>query len=156
MLNKNVIKGGTNTQDKYAFRGVLFTGLSILILQKFNFKNFRTWIPVAIMIIPAAKFFLTSEMLTVYRVYERDIWGMWNAQWACRVVFTAILADAIFEKKLKRFTPTAFIPVLLAAAAIVITGFSTSWHMDYLLIIVAVLIICAISSIKGGIRIFRR
>ncbi len=142
------------TQDKYAFRGVLFTGLSILILQKFNFKNFRTWIPVAIMIIPAAKFFLTSEMLTVYRVYERDIWGMWNAQWACRVVFTAILADAIFEKKLKRFTPTAFIPVLLAAAAIIITGFSTSWHMDYLLIIVAVLIICAISFDEEKIGLF--
>ena len=142
------------TQDKYAFRGVLFTGLSVLILQKFNFKNFRTWIPVAIMTIPAAKFFLTSEMLTVYRVYERDIWGMWNAQWACRVVFTAILADAVFERKLKRFTPTAFIPVLLAAAAIVITGFSTSWHMDYLLIIVAVLIICAISFDEEKIGLF--
>ena len=142
------------TQDKYAFRGVLFTGLSVLILQKFNFKNFRTWIPVAIMTIPAAKFFLTSEMLTVYRVYERDIWGMWNAQWACRVVFTAILADAVFERKLKRFTPTAFIPVLMSAAAMIITGFSTSWHMDYLLIIVAVLIICAISFDEEKIGLF--
>lgn len=63
-------------QDKYAFRGILLIGFSILFLQKFNFKNFRTWIPTVIVLIPVARFFLTQEMMTIYRLYERDIWGM--------------------------------------------------------------------------------
>ena len=128
-------------RDKFAFRGILLIGFSIILLQGFNFKNFRTWIPIVIVLIPVARFFLTEEMLTIYRVYERDIWGMWNAEKACYVVYTAVLADGIFEKKLKKFSVKSHLPIILPVLALVLTGLFTQWHKDYLAIACAALII---------------
>lgn len=141
-------------QDKFAFRGILLIGFSFILLQGFNFKNFRTWIPIVIVLIPVARFFLTKEMLTIYRVYERDIWGMWNAEKACYVAYTAILADGIFERKFKKFSLKSHIPIILPVIALVLTGLFTQWHKDYLAIVCAALIIGLMDIDKEKLKIY--